>query len=129
MEIKNCPFCGVKPEIIKGKGTYCGFRKGIHRCKIIGFIEIFDWIATHKIKQAIKAWNTRVSPWVKCSDGLPEEGKEVLTMSNEHNHIVYDLAYIEHDPKNEKLIWFVSWTPKSLDQVIAWMPIPEFKEI
>lgn len=53
-ELKPCPFCGGKPEIHDAT-RILGVWRLVHRCKVVGYMEIERTISD----DAIAAWNHR----------------------------------------------------------------------
>jgi hypothetical protein len=59
--------------------------------------------------------------WVSVKDRIPDCNIDVLTV-NKNGHVDVDIFYTTlHETKE----W---WLNDCVDNVIAWMPLPEFKE-
>ena len=63
--------------------------------------------------------------WISVKDEWPESGTEVLTFSVENDHSYFDLACVEYDIHNNKIIWFASWCTKKLKHITHWTPLPK----
>lgn len=127
MELEKCPICGTNEAVMK---TGCfsfemsqGYKIYCTKC----FLQT-GWYPTENL--AVKAWNTRVSPWIRCeTDELPDRDKIMKTQSI---HVL--VAHLWHNEKCvcEGYYYFNTKRRVNLDiyelDAIAWMPIPEFRE-
>lgn len=74
------------------------------------------------IYMAIKALNN-FDEWIPCSEDLPRESENVLIQfawDNEH----HDIGYVYYDNVG-RLRWHGWLGGYDLDDVVAWMPLPE----
>lgn len=73
----------------------------------------------NKVKKLYEA----KSKWIPCSKELPRESENVLIQfvwSNEH----YDIGYL-YDDNVGRLRWYGWLGGYDLDDIVAWMPLPE----
>ena len=77
--------------------------------------------------------------WIPTTEELPEEGKFVLLCFKEGKTCLdfrYQVGHLgKHDVEDnnfvktgEKQVWYTDKYYYDFDQVIAWMPIPDYEE-
>lgn len=127
LDLLPCPFCGSPAKLCSAKanasGTifvfwvHCDFRGDLN-CDVIPTTPKFD-----TAEKAVKAWNTRASGWISCSERMPEDNVDVL---------VYDdgilIARYNADEKYTSG-WMESFECYPLTNVTHWMPLPEPPEV
>jgi Lar family restriction alleviation protein len=118
-KLKLCPFCGSGARPILPVCIHTGKEMGkVVRCY---YCEAqTDYYDTYE--EAVAAWNTRASSWIKCEKQKPKNEQRVLIYFN-GNHI--DIArFIEED----ELFIFFEGDIIPDKSVIAWQPLPELPE-
>lgn len=127
MEIKPCPFCGGKAEVYESNHGHffirckTGPNNGNTDNNNLPCPGNNGWCNYKTKEQAIAIWNTRVSPWIRIEDELPKEGLEVdifLDSGIRRPDCLFTKNNFYYRERNYVY---------NKKQVIAWMPIPEFK--
>ena len=75
IDLLPCPFCGRKPKSIVNIQMYaigCSFSK----------CHVYPCVVKKTPEEAAKAWNTRASGLIPCSERMPKEDGEYLCVSN-----------------------------------------------
>lgn len=119
LKLKPCPFCGGRAKIEKLtiKKLFLratGYFITCQSCRVFTGAQL-------EIDAAIEAWNRRNDArqkerWIPVSEGLPENGEEVLASDGTYIYLVeyeadLDVAFGD------------------IDNIIAWRPLPEpYKE-
>lgn len=123
-ELKRCPFCGGKAE--RGLNVENRHINGaVVFCKKCGATTS----AYEHGELAIEAWNTRPNPW---HTGTPnkEDWYFVMWRDTEDNWTRFSALLWNNLNKT----WYddvtpdCNWCDEYHAEVIAWMPIPDFKE-
>lgn len=68
-----------------------------------------------------------MSEWVKCSERMPEEGKDVIVYDDLEQ--VHEGCYFQY---GDRTVWEIpSYNPSYYDEVNVthWMPLPEPPEV
>lgn len=115
-ELKPCPFCGEMPEWHQDlyDNTYCLYCNN-EKCNT-------DMVATDHYENkedAIKAWNTRTSPWHTVTP--TEEGWYLCWVSYKK-----EIAPMVYKWKNGKFMLTDTW--ESDDNILMWQKIDPYKE-
>lgn len=115
-ELKPCPFCGGKPELI---------RMGTNRVSMV--IGCEDCGATVESGETViskrSAWNIRADGWISVDDKLPEIGQQCLIEIQ-----VCDNFNIENGKYKGNGVWVGAWCDSRGNgcpyKVTRWMPRP-----
>lgn len=122
IDLLPCPFCGEKDLYLELSSD---FGADVVICR--GCLATFSQQEITCEEDLIKAWNTRASGWIPCSEMMPEDGEEVLFA------VAYPwdkgkkpkVALGRHYTKNGKG-WWTAYYGAFLDyEVTRWMPLPE----
>lgn len=92
---------------------------------VIGCIEHDGFIHTHRFDKANQIIHDALSAgagWIPCSERLPEKG-EVVLITNGKGNVRCGQYRSEHDVRDETHYWW--WKGKTVETVLAWMPLPE----
>lgn len=112
IDLLPCPFCGRKPKSIVNIQMYaigCSFSK----------CHVYPCVVKKTPEEAAKAWNTRASGWIPCSERLPEVGKPVLIYeSYNEEKVVASLDCDKIGFSNDDFYYGLKTVP-------FWMPLPE----
>lgn len=108
-ELKACPFCNDKAEVllngdtvsIQCSGSFCGM-SSVHGPS-------WDYKAT------VEAWNTRASGWISVDDELPEASGAYWTFNDDPSDVFKQRVRMYYDDNKQ----FNS------GRVTHWMPLPE----
>ena len=96
---------------------------------IIGCIQHDGFIHTHrfdKANQIILDALLAVQGWIPCSERLPKKG-EVVLITNGKGNVRCGQYRSEYDVRGKTHYWW--WKGKTVESVLAWMPLPEpYKE-
>ena len=127
IDLLPCPFCGSPAKLCSAKANasgqifvfwvHCDFRGDLN-CDVIPTTPKFD-----TAEQAVKAWNTRASGLIPCSERLPEKDGNYLCISNNEYKI---LPY-----RNGEFycVCFDSVLRCCNSSVTHWMPLPSMPEV
>lgn len=63
-----------------------------------------------------------VQGWIPCSERLPKKG-EVVLITNGKGNVRCGQYRSEYDVRGETHYWW--WKGKTIERVLAWMPLPE----
>lgn len=77
IDLLPCPFCGETDLHLE---SFSGFGADVVICR--GCLATFSQQEITCEEDLIKAWNTRASGWIPCSDRMPKEDGEYLCVSN-----------------------------------------------
>lgn len=113
IDLLPCPFCGRKPKSIVNIQMYaigCSFSK----------CHVYPCVVKKTPEEAAKAWNTRASGWIPCSERLPEKDMSVLISAQGHRITAYYDAV-----KGVFMLTETEGLFYSMSAVTHWMPLPE----
>lgn len=127
IDLLQCPFCGSPAKLCSSKANAAGTRfafwvhcdfRGDLNCDVIPTTPKFD-----TAEQAVKAWNTRASGWIPCSERMPEKDGDYLCISNGEYKI---LPYMNGE---FYCVCFDSVLRCCNSSVTHWMPLPSMPEV
>ena len=111
-ELKPCPFCGGKAEIVFMS------EKFTVSCASGGCMANIAWCPDEE--KAARAWNRRASDWIPCSERLPEDGERILICVHLASHESVQLDTCIEDGGYMYLDSGYSFGK----EVTHWMPLP-----
>lgn len=76
IDLLPCPFCGRMPKSDKPNIQLHVIGCSFSKC------HAHPWVIKETPEEAAKAWNTRASGWIPCSERMPKEDGEYLCVSN-----------------------------------------------
>ena len=79
-------------------------------------------VDTEEIVRRIKEEYDIMGGWIPCSEGLPKKG-EVVLITNGKGNVRCGQYRSEHDVRGGTHYWW--WKGKTVETVIAWMPLPK----
>lgn len=114
--LKNCPFCGNESHVYYSKSPWLdyhpiGEKRHYPRCQTEKCPGNNGWVGFATKAEAIAAWNTRKSPWIKIKEPPKKKGHYFILLNTGSS----DRAY--YNPKNNR--W--NYNEK---YITHWMPIP-----
>ena len=114
IDLLPCPFCGRMPKSDKLNIPLhiigCSFSK----------CHAHPWVIKETPEEAAKAWNTRASGWIPCSERMPEKEMSVLISAQGHRVTAYYDAV-----KGVFMLTETEGLFYSMSAVTHWMPLPE----
>ena len=122
-KLKPCPFCGSSATVYHDEDV--GAFVECDNCNA----RMMTWAGDKEF--AASEWNRRAEPerkWIPVSEALPENNRQVLVYAQSTHFALakYD-EMMEPDGKWKKQwVTFDAWKPYyTIENVIAWMPLPE----
>lgn len=113
IDLLPCPFCGRKPKSIVNIQMYaigCSFSK----------CHVYPCVVKKTPEEAAKAWNTRASGWIPCSERIPEKSTSVLISAQG-----YRVTAFYDSVKGVFMLTETEGLFYSMSAVTHWMPLPD----
>lgn len=113
IDLLPCPFCGRKPKSIINIQMYaigCSFSK----------CHVYPCVVKKTPEEAAKAWNTRASGWIPCSERIPEKSTSVLISAQGHR-----ITAFYDSVKGVFMLTETEGLFYSMSAVTHWMPLPD----
>lgn len=115
IDLLPCPFCGETDFHLE---SFSGFGTDVVICR--GCLATFSQQEITCEEDLIKAWNTRASGWIPCSERIPEKSTSVLISAQGHRVTAFydSVKGVFMLTETEGLFY-------SMSAVTHWMPLPD----